>query len=138
MPTPVTRALTKLGADIALARRRRYLTQASMAAADRFEISPDLTLVEGHQFRKAPSKDDSIFHFVFADTEPDGWGCRVIARDHAKRRKAAQAAGAPASAAALPSQFRPSNQPTAGSRLFSFSCQFMACSFCNLSAILAF
>lgn len=101
MPTPVTRALTKLGADIALARRRRYLTQASMAAADRFEISPDLTLVEGHPFRKAPSKDDSIFHFVFADTEPGGWGCRVIARDHAKRRKAAQAAGAPASAAAL-------------------------------------
>jgi serine/threonine-protein kinase HipA len=66
---------------------------AWLAAADRFELSPDLALVEGHQFRKAPSKDDSIFHFAFADTEPDGWGCRVIARDHAKRRKAAHAAG---------------------------------------------
>lgn len=66
---------------------------AWLAAADRFEVSPDLTLVEGYQYRKAPTKDDSIFHFAFADTEPDGWGCRVIARDHAKRRKAAQAAG---------------------------------------------
>ncbi len=57
-------------------------------AASRFAISPDLPLVSGNQFRKAPSKDDSIFHFAFADTEPDGWGCRVIARDHAKRRRA--------------------------------------------------
>ncbi|RQR65367.1 type II toxin-antitoxin system HipA family toxin [Burkholderia sp. Bp9125] len=72
-----------------------------LAAADRFEISPDLALVEGHQFRKAPSKEDSIFHFAFADTEPDGWGCRVIARDHAKRRKVAQAAGNSAPGAAL-------------------------------------
>ncbi|MBN3788857.1 type II toxin-antitoxin system HipA family toxin [Burkholderia sp. Ac-20353] len=72
-----------------------------LAAADRFELSPDLALVAGHQFRKAPSKDDSIFHFAFADTEPDGWGCRVIARDHAKRRKAARAAGNPAPGAAL-------------------------------------
>lgn len=59
----------------------------------RFEISPDLPLVPGNQFRKAPSKEDSIFHFAFADTEPDGWGCRVIARDHAKRRRSAQADG---------------------------------------------
>jgi serine/threonine-protein kinase HipA len=72
-----------------------------LAASERFELSPDLALVEGHQFRKAPSKHDSIFHFAFADTEPDGWGCRVIARDHAKRRKAAQAAGDPAPGAAL-------------------------------------
>lgn len=64
-----------------------------LAAADRFELSPDLALVDGYQYRKAPTKDDSIFHFAFADTEPDGWGCRVIARDHAKQRKAAQAAG---------------------------------------------
>jgi serine/threonine-protein kinase HipA len=62
----------------------------------RFAVSPDLPLVDGNQFRKAPSKDDSIFHFAFADTEPDGWGCRVIARDHAKRRKAARHAGDPA------------------------------------------
>lgn len=52
-------------------------------------------MVAGNQFRKAPSKEDSIFHFAFADTEPDGWGCRVIARDHAKRRKVAQAAEKP-------------------------------------------
>lgn len=31
LPAPVTRALKKLGADLALARRRRHLTQASMA-----------------------------------------------------------------------------------------------------------
>lgn len=62
-------------------------------AGSRFEISPDLPLVAGNQFRKAPSKEDSTFHFAFADTEPDGWGCRVIARDHAKRRRAAQADG---------------------------------------------
>jgi len=30
-PLPVTRALTKLGADISLARRRRHLSQASLA-----------------------------------------------------------------------------------------------------------
>lgn len=37
MPTPVTRALKKLGADMALARRRRHLTQESMA--ERLRIS---------------------------------------------------------------------------------------------------
>lgn len=72
-----------------------------LSAAAKFAISPDLPLVEGNQFRKAPSKDDSIFHFAFADTEPDGWGCRVIARDHAKRRKTAQLNGKPALAAEL-------------------------------------
>jgi serine/threonine-protein kinase HipA len=64
-----------------------------LTSAAKFAISPDLPLVRGNQFRKSPSKDDSIFHFAFADTEPDGWGCRVIARDHAKRRSAAQKAG---------------------------------------------
>lgn len=84
---------------------REYSTFAYEAAwladANRFEIAPDLPLVSGHQFRKAPSKEDSVFHFAFADTEPDGWGCRVIARDHAKRRKAAQTAGLPAPGASL-------------------------------------
>jgi serine/threonine-protein kinase HipA len=55
----------------------------------RFVISPDLVLTADRQFRKAPARSDSVFHFAFADTEPDGWGCRVIARDHAKRRKLA-------------------------------------------------
>ncbi|PRY05204.1 type II toxin-antitoxin system HipA family toxin [Paraburkholderia sp. BL25I1N1] len=67
--------------------------EAWLQSTDRFEISPDLQLVYGQQFRKAPSRDDSIFHFAFADTEPDGWGCRVIARDHARRRKSAQEKG---------------------------------------------
>ncbi|MGV7207919.1 type II toxin-antitoxin system HipA family toxin [Oxalobacteraceae bacterium A2-2] len=46
-------------------------------------------------------REDSVFHFAFADTAPDGWGCKVIARDHAKRRKAAQQAGKAAIAAEL-------------------------------------
>ncbi|MFZ4535483.1 type II toxin-antitoxin system HipA family toxin [Propionivibrio sp.] len=85
--------------------KREYSTfaygESWLSDASRFEISPDLPLIAGHQFRKAPSKEDSIFHFAFADTEPDGWGCRVIARDHAKRRKAAQAAGEPVPSASL-------------------------------------
>jgi serine/threonine-protein kinase HipA len=72
-----------------------------LSDASRFEVSPDLPLIAGHQFRKAPSKEDSTFHFAFADTEPDGWGCRVIARDHAKRRNVAQATGGPVPSASL-------------------------------------
>lgn len=37
IPTPVTRAIKRLGANLALARRRRHLTQASMA--ERIQIS---------------------------------------------------------------------------------------------------
>jgi transcriptional regulator with XRE-family HTH domain len=37
IPSPVARALEKLGADLALARRRRRLTQASMA--ERLRVS---------------------------------------------------------------------------------------------------
>lgn len=55
--------------------------------ADRFKISSDLDLISGYQQRKAPSAHDSAFHFAFADTAPDAWGRRVIAREHAKRRK---------------------------------------------------
>lgn len=58
-----------------------------LADSERFKVSPDLELHADHQVRKAPSKHDSVFHFAFADTEPDAWGRRVIARDHAKRRK---------------------------------------------------
>ena len=53
----------------------------------RFEISPDLVLTSGHQVRKAPTKDDSRFFLALADTEPDAWGRRVIARAHARERK---------------------------------------------------
>ncbi len=41
----------------------------------------------GYQLRKAPSVDDSCFFLALADTEPDSWGRRVIARAHAKERK---------------------------------------------------
>lgn len=55
----------------------------------RFEVSPDLALIAGHQARRAPTKDDSCFHHALADTEPDAWGRRVMARAHAKERKTA-------------------------------------------------
>jgi serine/threonine-protein kinase HipA len=53
----------------------------------RFNISTDLQLAQGYQFHKAASPHDSVFHGALADTAPDAWGRRVIARDHAKRRK---------------------------------------------------
>lgn len=56
----------------------------------RFAVSPDLALISGHQARRAPTKDDSCFHHALADTEPDAWGRRVIARAHAKARKTDQ------------------------------------------------
>jgi serine/threonine-protein kinase HipA len=54
----------------------------------RFTIEPALQLVSGFQF---PTQVDhgSIFHGAIADTEPDGWGRRVILRAHAKRRRSA-------------------------------------------------
>ena len=59
-----------------------------LARPDRFAVSPDLGLLPEHQRRRAPSAQDSPFHHAFADTAPDAWGRRVIARDHAKRRLA--------------------------------------------------
>ncbi|WP_168224930.1 type II toxin-antitoxin system HipA family toxin [Azoarcus sp. DD4] len=53
----------------------------------RFNVSADLQLLAGHQSHKAASPHDSVFHGAIADTAPDAWGRRVIARDHAKRRK---------------------------------------------------
>ena len=52
-----------------------------------FNVSTDLQLVPGYQPHKAASVHDSVFHGAIADTVPDAWGRRVIARDHAKRRK---------------------------------------------------
>ena len=72
-----------------------------LQSKERFSISPDLLLTETHQYHKAASANDSVFHFAIADTAPDGWGCRVIARDHAKRRKAQVAQGAEISFAPL-------------------------------------
>lgn len=63
-----------------------------LTAADRFAIAPGLPLVAGPQFHKK-SKDGSVFHNSIADTEPNGWGRRVILRDHAKRRRNARQRG---------------------------------------------
>ena len=64
-----------------------------LQSIDRFSVSPDLLLTETHQYHKAASENDSVFHSAIADTAPDGWGCRVIARDHAKRRTVQLAQG---------------------------------------------
>lgn len=58
-----------------------------LASPARFNVSADLQLIAGHQAHKAASPHDSVFHGAIADTAPDAWGRRVIARDHAKRRK---------------------------------------------------
>ena len=59
---------------------------------ERFAVEPGLPLVAGPQFHRK-TRDGSVFHAALADTEPDGWGRRVIQRDHAKRRQAARRAG---------------------------------------------
>lgn len=56
--------------------------------ADGFPLEPGLPLVRGPQFHR-PIQGGSIFHGAIADTEPDGWGQRVIRRDQAKRRETA-------------------------------------------------
>ena len=61
---------------------------AWLARPGRFTVSPDLDLTPDYQRRRAPSAQDSVFHHALADTAPDAWGRRVIARDHAKRRVA--------------------------------------------------
>jgi len=63
-----------------------------LAAADRFAIEPGLPLVVGAQFHRRV-RDGSVFHAAIADTQPDGWGRRVIQRDHAKRRQDARRRG---------------------------------------------
>lgn len=54
----------------------------------RFAVSADLPLLSGYQPHRAASPQGSVFHGALADTAPDAWGRRVIARDHAKRRRA--------------------------------------------------
>jgi serine/threonine-protein kinase HipA len=60
-----------------------------LASEERFSIDPMLPLVSGFQFH-ARHGEGSLFHGAIADTEPDGWGRRVILRDHAKRRVTAR------------------------------------------------
>jgi serine/threonine-protein kinase HipA len=57
-----------------------------LASTERFALAPTLPLVAGPQFHRK-LRDGSAFPAVIADTEPDGWGRRVILRDHAKRRR---------------------------------------------------
>jgi serine/threonine-protein kinase HipA len=52
----------------------------------RFALGPTLPLLPGPQFHRK-SKNGSLFHAAIADTEPDGWGKRVITRDHVKRQQ---------------------------------------------------
>lgn len=54
-----------------------------LAHQDAFAIDPTLPLVTGPQFpgQGAPS----VFFGCFADSEPDGWGRKVILRDRKKR-----------------------------------------------------
>lgn len=51
-----------------------------------FDVSPDLSRQSGYQLRRPSTKNDSCFFLALADTEPDAWGRRVIARAHAKAR----------------------------------------------------
>jgi serine/threonine-protein kinase HipA len=60
-----------------------------LAAADRFAVDPAVPLVPGFQFHRRTGAG-SLFHAAIADTEPDGWGRKVIVRDHAKRREVAR------------------------------------------------
>ena len=64
-------------------------TSTWLARDERFAIDPTLPLVSGFQFH-ARRPRGSIFHGAIADTEPDGWGRRVILRAHAKQRQAAR------------------------------------------------
>ena len=61
-------------------------SEAWLADARFFDVSPDLNCQSGYQLRKPPTKDDPCFFLALADTEPDAWGRRVIARAHAKAR----------------------------------------------------
>jgi serine/threonine-protein kinase HipA len=58
-----------------------------------FPVDPGLPLAGTPYFQKRAGESDSVFHGAIADTEPDGWGRRLILRDHAKRRQAARVIG---------------------------------------------
>ena len=64
-----------------------------LEGSSRFALEPGLQLVSGVQFFPRAS-DGSPFQGAIADSEPDGWGRKVILRDHMKRREATRRAGA--------------------------------------------
>lgn len=88
------RLVGTLNYDVRGARESAAFTYADewLAAKDSFALEPGLPLVSGPQFRRKVAQG-SIFHAAIADTEPDGWGKRVIQRDHAKRRQSDRRAG---------------------------------------------
>lgn len=61
--------------------------QSWLSNTEFFAVSPDLASGLGYQLRKPLTQSDSRFFLALADTEPDAWGRRVIARAHAKRRE---------------------------------------------------
>jgi serine/threonine-protein kinase HipA len=74
-----------------------------LESPDRFAIDPALLrLVTGPQFHKRADRESTVFHGAIADTAPDGWGKRVILRDHAKKRAEGRITG--------PGSDRPLNQ----------------------------
>lgn len=52
----------------------------------RFPLELDLPLTRGPLFRKK-NKNESAFHRIIADTEPDGWAKKIILRDLSKKRQ---------------------------------------------------
>ncbi|MFC4236001.1 type II toxin-antitoxin system HipA family toxin [Thalassospira xianhensis] len=53
-----------------------------------FAIDPALQLVQGPQFHTGGKGEwSSVFHGVISDTEPDGWGKRVMMRRHARQQR---------------------------------------------------
>lgn len=60
--------------------------EAWLLDAQYFDMSTDLNRQTGYQLRKPPTPNDSCFFLALADTEPDAWGRRVIARAHANAR----------------------------------------------------
>lgn len=71
-----------------------------LGANDRFALDPALPLVPGPQYHRRADQG-SVFPAIIADLEPDGWGRRVILRDHQKQRQEARAAGRAANARPL-------------------------------------
>lgn len=84
----------------ALERSAFAYDESWLSARQAFALSPSLPLVAGPQYFR-PASSGSVFPAPLADTEPDGWGRRVIQRDHAKQRQEARRAGRPVSTAPL-------------------------------------
>jgi len=59
---------------------------AWLASTDAFELSPSLPLRAGWRHH-SKGKGGSVFFDCIADTEPNGWGKKVILRDGARQRQ---------------------------------------------------